>query len=113
MLLQIMIILEMFITFLMILERERERKIYLRFSNTDIKKFKKLPKNIYILTYSFPCQDLSQQGKQKGISKDTRSGLLYEIERILKNNKDRLPKVLLLENVKALTTKKFIKDFEN
>ncbi|PWC09141.1 CpG DNA methylase [Mycoplasmopsis arginini] len=92
---------------------ERERKIYLRFSNTDIKKFKKLPKNIDILTYSFPCQDLSQQGKQKGISKDTRSGLLYEIERILKNNKDRLPKVLLLENVKALTTKKFIKDFEN
>ncbi|UWV81021.1 DNA (cytosine-5-)-methyltransferase [Mycoplasmopsis cynos] len=63
------------------------------------------------MTYSFPCQDLSQQGKQKGLNKNTRSGLLYEIERILKENKNNLPKVLLLENVKALATKKFIDQF--
>ncbi|VDR41939.1 CpG cytosine-specific DNA modification methyltransferase [Mycoplasmopsis caviae] len=72
-----------------------------------------LPKNIDILTYSFPCQDLSQQGKQRGLGKGTRSGLLFEIERILKSNIDRLPKVLVLENVKALSTRKFINDFNN
>ncbi|MDC8918437.1 DNA (cytosine-5-)-methyltransferase [Metamycoplasma hyosynoviae] len=72
-----------------------------------------MPKNIDILTYSFPCQDISQQGLQKGITKTTRSGLLYEIERILLLNKDRLPKILLLENVKALTSKKFINDLNS
>ena len=39
----------------------------------------------YILTYSFPCQDLSLAGKGKGMEKGsgTRSGLLWEVERIL------------------------------
>lgn len=60
------------------------------------------------MTYSFPCQDLSQQGKQRGIHANTRSGLLFQIERILKNNTDKLPKILLLENVKALVSNKFI-----
>ncbi|MEA4276271.1 DNA (cytosine-5-)-methyltransferase [Mycoplasma sp. 21DD0573] len=85
-------------------ERERE-------SGTDITAYNTLPKSIDIFTYSFPCQDLSQQGKQRGINENTRSGLLYEIERILKNNLDRLPKVLLLENVKALVSSKFKNDF--
>ena len=40
----------------------------------------------YIMTYSFPCQDLSKAGKQAGMSRGstTRSGLLWEVERILK-----------------------------
>ncbi|BAW18233.1 DNA (cytosine-5-)-methyltransferase [Mycoplasmopsis bovigenitalium] len=87
--------------------RERERE-----NHTDIKRIVKLPKDIDILTYSFPCQDLSQQGKQRGMNQNTRSGLLYEVERILNENTDRLPKILLLENVKALVSKKFIGDFE-
>ncbi|MDD1362128.1 DNA (cytosine-5-)-methyltransferase [Metamycoplasma hyosynoviae] len=91
-------------------ERERERE---RESHSDIHEINELPKNIDILTYSFPCQDISQQGLQKGITKTTRSGLLYEIERILLLNKDRLPKILLLENVKALTSKKFINDLNS
>ena len=39
----------------------------------------------YLLTYSFPCQDLSSAGLSKGMAKGsgTRSGLLWEIERIL------------------------------
>lgn len=39
----------------------------------------------YLLTYSFPCQDLSLAGKGKGMAKDsgTRSGMLWEVERIL------------------------------
>ncbi|WP_406616173.1 DNA cytosine methyltransferase [Mycoplasmopsis hyopharyngis] len=56
---------------------------------------------------------MSQQGKQKGINKDTRSGLLLEVERILENNKNNLPKVLLLENVKALGSNKFKGQFLN
>ncbi|WLP85144.1 DNA (cytosine-5-)-methyltransferase [Mycoplasma seminis] len=82
-------------------------------SSTDITQFSRLPENIDIFTYSFPCQDLSQQGKQRGIKIGTRSGLLYEVERILKENIDRLPKVLLLENVKALNTSKFKEPFNN
>ncbi|MBO7230089.1 MAG: DNA (cytosine-5-)-methyltransferase [Bacteroidaceae bacterium] len=54
----------------------------------------------YLLTYSFPCQDLSSAGLSKGMAKGsgTRSGLLWEIERILKEC-DELPQVLLMENV--------------
>ncbi|MGZ9453587.1 DNA (cytosine-5-)-methyltransferase [Mycoplasma sp. AC157] len=77
----------------------------------DIKEVKVIPNGIDIFTYSFPCQDLSQQGKQKGITKETRSGLLLQIQRLLIANKDRLPKVLLLENVKSLASKKFNDDF--
>lgn len=79
----------------------------------DISKIDKLP-YCDLLTYSFPCQDLSISGKQKGISKDTRSGLLLEVERLLLKAKENgtLPKYLLLENVKNLVGKKFIKDFE-
>ena len=56
----------------------------------------------YILTYSFPCQDLSLAGKGKGMSDTTtRSGMLWEVERILTECKelDSLPQVLLMENV--------------
>lgn len=59
-----------------------------------------------LLVYSFPCQDLSTGGLGKGMSKGsgTRSGLLWEIERILKelNDLDRLPEYLLMENVKTI-----------
>ena len=54
----------------------------------------------YLLTYSFPCQDLSVAGKQRGMAKGsgTRSGLLWEVERLL-NEVENLPQVLLMENV--------------
>lgn len=59
-----------------------------------------------LLVYSFPCQDLSTGGKGLGMRKGsgTRSGLLWEIERILKelNDENRLPEYLLLENVKTI-----------
>ncbi len=70
-------------------------------------------KGIDLLTYSFPCQDISVQGKGEGIKEGTRSGLLYEIERYIRSlPDDELPKYLLLENVKALVNKTHIKDFE-
>ncbi len=69
----------------------------------------------YIMTYSFPCQDLSKAGKQKGMSKgsNTRSGLLWEVERILNELKtsDSLPQVLLMENVPDVVGNKNYKDF--
>ena len=57
-------------------------------------------KYCYIMTYSFPCQDLSLAGKGKGMAKgdNTRSGLLWEVERLL-NECDQLPQILLMENV--------------
>ena len=57
----------------------------------------------YVLTYSFPCQDLSRAGLGKGMARDsgTRSGLLWEVERIIDECAElgNLPKVLLMENV--------------
>lgn len=81
----------------------------------DIKSVKgeDIPNNLDLLTYSFPCQDLSSVGSihgyNKGIdrSENTRSGLLWEIERILLEKKDKgdsLPRFLLLENVTALNS---------
>lgn len=65
-------------------------------------------------TYSFPCQDLSFAGKQKGITESTRSGLLLHVERLLEEsvNRGNQPIYLLLENVKALVSKKFMPDFQ-
>ncbi len=62
-----------------------------------------------LFTYSFPCQDLSVAGKQAGLGKGTRSGLLYECEKVIETKK---PKYLLLENVKNLVGKKFKPQFD-
>lgn len=53
--------------------------------------------------FGFPCQDISVAGKQKGLQEGERSGLFYEIMRLLAGRKqeDR-PKWLLIENVKNL-----------
>ena len=58
-------------------------------------------KYTYIMTYSFPCQDLSLAGKRLGMGKGsgTRSGLLWEVERILDECNGNLPQILLMENV--------------
>lgn len=62
-----------------------------------------------LFTYSFPCQDISVAGNQKGlIEGQTRSGLLWECERIIEAKR---PKYLLMENVKNLISKKFMPDF--
>ena len=69
----------------------------------------------YIMTYSFPCQDLSLAGKRLGMGvsqKDggTRSGLLWEVERIL-DELDNKPQILLMENVPEVIGEKNIEDF--
>ena len=64
-------------------------------------------KYIYILTYSFPCQDISLAGNRQGYSKgsQTRSGLLWEVERLLDECGENLPQVLLMENVPQVISK--------
>lgn len=81
-------------------------------SITDIKG-KDLP-HIDVFTWSFPCTDLSKAGKQAGMSIGTRSGLVYEVLRILHEAKkhDTLPKVLIMENVVDLIQSKFIRQFQ-
>lgn len=72
----------------------------------------KLPKDLDLITYGFPCQDISVAGKQKGFEQDgvrTRSGLFFEALRIIQ---DTQPKYAIAENVKALTSKKFAKEFD-
>lgn len=69
-------------------------------------------KDIDLITYGFPCVDISRAGKQKGFVDDdgnvTRSGLFFEALRIII---DTQPKIAIAENVKALTTKKFADEF--
>lgn len=65
-----------------------------------------------LFTYSSPCQDFSQAGKQKGAEKGsgTRSSLLWECERAIRIKR---PKYLLFENVAAVASKKFVKLFNS
>lgn len=66
-----------------------------------------------LMTWGFPCTDLSMAGRQKGFIDEngnkTRSGMYYEGIRILREKK---PKLSIIENVKALTSKKFAKEFQ-
>ena len=63
-----------------------------------------------LLTYSSPCQDFSNAGKQAGGAEGsgTRSSLLWEVRRAILAKK---PKYLLMENVAALVSQKFIGTF--
>lgn len=106
------------------LKKEKLRDMYL--ANKLIKNYgditkinpNKLP-DFDLLTYSFPCQDISVAGYQKGLTSDsgTRSSLLWECCKIIETKR---PKYLLMENVKNLVGsnhihnfKKFIKYLEN
>ena len=52
-----------------------------------------------IITGGFPCQDISVAGLQKGITKETRSGLFYELIRVIRMVR---PRYVVLENVAAI-----------
>lgn len=62
-----------------------------------------------LLTWGFPCQDISIAGRMEGIKKGTRSGLYYEGYKILKAKR---PGISIIENVKNLTSKRFKEQFE-
>lgn len=63
-----------------------------------------------LFTYSFPCTDISNAGQQKGVieGSGTRSSLLWECRKAIGCKR---PKFLLMENVKALVSEKFLPYF--
>ena len=69
-------------------------------------------RRVDLITYGFPCQDISISGKQQGFVNDsgesTRSGLFFEALRIIKELR---PRYAIAENVKALTGTKFKNEF--
>lgn len=66
-----------------------------------------------LVTYGFPCQDISLAGNQKGFFDEegnlTRSGLFFNAADVIRHTK---PKFAIFENVKNLTGKKFKAEFE-
>ena len=74
---------------------------------------KELLKDIDLITYGFPCQDISVSGKMRGLFNEdgtqTRSGLFFEALRIIEETQ---PKIAIAENVKNLVGKKFKPQFE-
>lgn len=68
--------------------------------------------DVDLLTYSFPCQSISGAGKMKGLAEGsgTRSSLLWECRKIIKAKR---PKYLLMENVKMLTSTRFMPYFQS
>lgn len=69
--------------------------------------------NIDLVTYGFPCQDISISGHQKGFFDEngntTRSGLFFEALRIIQDTK---PKYAIAENVKNLMSKSFERELD-
>lgn len=70
-----------------------------------IRDFSKLKADI--ITFGFPCQDLSVAGKRKGLA-GNRSGLFFEAMRIIRELR---PKYFIFENVKGLLTNNRGTDF--
>lgn len=74
--------------------------------------FDRLPPNIDICTWSFPCQDISLAGKQRGMEDGSRSNYGYVfLDTVEATPYHERPKVLLMENVKALFSEKFRDDW--
>lgn len=71
-----------------------------------------LPADIDLITYGFPCQDISISGYQKGFTDEagarTRSGLFFDALRIIRHCQ---PRVAIAENVKNLTSKRMAAEF--
>lgn len=91
------------------------------FINVKDVKGERIPNDTTILTYSFPCQDLSNVGALHGYNKgidrnaNTRSGLLREVERMLLERNEKglsMPKFLLLENVTSLEASRHKANFD-
>lgn len=89
-------------------------------SITDVKGIN-IQDDIDLLTYSFPCQDLSMcsywHGNKSGISREAhnRSGMLWEVERVLKemfDNGKRMPHFLVMENVTNILSTTNKEDFD-
>ena len=77
--------------------------------HNDITTFQSYQGEYDVLTAGFPCQDLSVAGSQRGIGEGTRSGLFYEVMRLVGEIR---PKFVLLENVRNLISHQDGKTFQ-
>ena len=68
----------------------------------DIRTFTAKPKEYQVICGGFPCQDISVAGLQKGITEETRSGLFFELMRVIRMVR---PQYVVLENVAAITNR--------
>jgi DNA (cytosine-5)-methyltransferase 1 len=66
----------------------------------DIKTYSPEPYSADVICAGFPCQDISVAGRQAGIKQGTRSGLFYELMRVIRQLR---PQYVVLENVAAIT----------
>lgn len=76
----------------------------------DISKIEQLPK-CDVCTWSFPCQDISLAGHQKGMVEGTRSNYGFDFIETVRRSEHK-PKILIMENVKALVSERFQDDFK-
>ena len=65
----------------------------------DIRTFTAKPREYQVICGGFPCQDISVAGLQKGITEETRSGLFFELMRVIRMVR---PQYVVLENVAAI-----------
>ena len=67
---------------------------------------------IDLMTYGFPCQDISVSGKQRGLFNEeggyTRSGLFFEALRIIRECQ---PRIAIAENVRNLMSQTFVDQY--
>ena len=76
----------------------------------DISKMVEIP-FCHVCTWSFPCQDISLAGHQKGMVEGTKSNYGYEFLETVRRSEHK-PKILVMENVKALVSERFQDDFK-
>ena len=69
--------------------------------HNDIRTFKPEMGSADVICGGFPCQDISLAGKQAGIKEGTRSGLFYELMRVIRLVR---PRYVVLENVSAIVS---------
>jgi len=67
--------------------------------HSDIQNYAPAPFSADVICGGFPCQDISFAGKQAGIKQGTRSGLFYELIRVIRLVR---PKYVVMENVAAI-----------
>jgi len=65
----------------------------------DIKTFTAISGQYDVITGGFPCQDISVAGRGEGITEQSRSGLFYELIRVIRLVR---PKFIVMENVAAI-----------
>ena len=65
----------------------------------DIRTYKPKPYSASVVVGGFPCTDISVAGRGEGITEDTRSGLFYELLRVIRLVR---PRFVVLENVSAI-----------